>query len=326
MMIEAMHFFFVLFLERNTYYKAYERSRYVNTPFQMVSTIPLNASVAGKQAVNELQVILRTMSTAQRRWAKKIAFHENNVRKLMMVEDQCRERLKRTVLRGTYENLKHITNTDLLATAQVPPPPVEVFLFYQVLPSQVTAFSVYTMARIIAEPERMNVSPLTLIADLLSAWYIIPPSIKLSYETLASNIRAVIEEKKRSSSGAPRQKSTRGARCTENREPDGATTGPFMAKRTRKAQPSPNSCMRSSRRCIRYNAKNKACTTEAPVASRLLPPWESHAFSKFLSKGRAQMQAAVEGAKLTEKDWLSIAQMEWATKPLRQRRSYLKDK
>ncbi|KAG5479381.1 hypothetical protein LSCM1_04641 [Leishmania martiniquensis] len=147
-------------------------------------------SAAGKQAVEELEVYLRAMRTAQRRWAREIVAHETHVRRLMMVEEHCRERLKQQVLKGTREHLKYLTNTDLMAAAQlVSPPSVDVFLAYGILPEQVTGFTVYVMGCLAADPNRLNVPLPILIADLSSTWAIVPPRKKEAYNELAAIFR-----------------------------------------------------------------------------------------------------------------------------------------
>ncbi|CAM38843.1 conserved hypothetical protein [Leishmania braziliensis MHOM/BR/75/M2904] len=148
------------------------------------------SSAAGKQAMEELGVYLRAMKTAQRRWAREIVTHETNVRRLMMVEEQCRERLKQQVLKGTREHLKYLTNTDLMAAAQlVSPPSVDVFLAYGILPEQVSGFTVYVMGCLAADPNRLNVPLPILIADLSSTWAIVPPRKKEAYSELANIFR-----------------------------------------------------------------------------------------------------------------------------------------
>ncbi|KAG5479766.1 hypothetical protein LSCM4_05774 [Leishmania orientalis] len=147
-------------------------------------------SAVGKQAVEELEVYLRAMRTAQRRWAREIVAHETHVRRLMMVEEQCRERLKQQVLKGTREHLKYLTNTDLMAAAQlVSPPSVDVFLAYGILPEQLSGFTVYVMGCLAADPNRLNVPLPILIADLSSTWAIVPPRKKEAYNELAAIFR-----------------------------------------------------------------------------------------------------------------------------------------
>ncbi|AYU78524.1 hypothetical protein, conserved [Leishmania donovani] len=148
------------------------------------------SSAAGKQAVEELEVYLRVMKTAQRRWAREIVAHETHVRRLMIMEEHCRERLKQQVLKGTREHLKYLTNTDLMAASQlVSPPSVDVFLAYGILPEQVSGFTVYVMGCLVADPNRLNVPLPILIADLSSTWAIVPPRKKEAYNELAAIFR-----------------------------------------------------------------------------------------------------------------------------------------
>lgn len=147
-------------------------------------------SAAGKQAVEELEVYLRAMNTAQRRWAREIVAHESHVRRLMMVEEQCRERLKQQVLKGTRAHLKYLTNTDLMAVAQlVTPPSVDVFLAYGIPLEQVNGFTVYVMGRLAADPNRLDVPLPILLADFSSTWAIVPPRKKEAYTELAAIFR-----------------------------------------------------------------------------------------------------------------------------------------
>ncbi|CBZ26805.1 conserved hypothetical protein [Leishmania mexicana MHOM/GT/2001/U1103] len=153
--------------------------------------VTATSSAAGKQAVEELEVYLRAMKTAQRRWAREIVAHETHVRRLMIVEEHCRERLKQQVLKGTREHLKYLTNTDLMAASQlVSPPSVDVFLAYGILPEQVSGFTVYVMGCLAADPNRLDVPLPVLIADLSSTWAIVPPRKKEAYNELAAIFRA----------------------------------------------------------------------------------------------------------------------------------------
>lgn len=272
--------------------------------------------ITGRQAAEELQVYLRTMSAAQRRWAKEISAHESNVRKLMMAEDQHRDRLRRSVLRGTYESLKFLVNTDLLTTAQVAtPPPAETFLAYGIPASQVTAFSVYAMARLYAEPDRVNVPPLTLVADLQGAWAILPPPKKAAYEQLAVIFREHIarhtppEALKSTASEAKAQHSKRLRRAATKR------SGGGRAARVPAATVAVASPTKAPAACV---------APETPAAPPV-PEWERAAFDRFAKQSRAHMRVALGGGKLSAKEWLPIAQAEWETKSARQKRSYVKE-
>ncbi|KAG5505695.1 hypothetical protein JKF63_05030 [Porcisia hertigi] len=148
-------------------------------------------SALGKQAVGELDVYLRSMKAAQRRWAREIVAHETHVRRLMIAEEQFRGRLKQQVLKGTREHLKYLTNTDLMAVAQlVSPPSVDVFLAYGIPSEQVSGFTVYVMGCLAADPNRLDVPLPILIADLSSTWFIVPPRKKEAYNELAAIFRA----------------------------------------------------------------------------------------------------------------------------------------
>ena len=149
------------------------------------------SAAASKRAVEELTVYLRAMKSAQRRWAREILAHESHVRRLMLVEEQCRDKLRQQVLKGTREHLKYLTNTDLMAVSQlVSPPSLEVFLAYGIPAEQISGFSVYVMGCLAADANRLNVPLPMLLADLSSAWAILPPMKKDAFNELADIFRA----------------------------------------------------------------------------------------------------------------------------------------
>lgn len=146
---------------------------------------------AGTRAVAELTVYLRAMKAAQRRWTREISAHESHVRRLMLVEEQYRERLRQEVLKGTHANLKYLTNTDLMAVSQfVSPPSVETFLAYDIPAEQINGFGVYVMGCLGADPNRLRVPLPVLLADLSSAWAILPPSKRDAFTELGDIFRA----------------------------------------------------------------------------------------------------------------------------------------
>nr|CCC93390.1 unnamed protein product [Trypanosoma congolense IL3000] len=139
-----------------------------------------------RQAVDELEVFLRAINETQRRWAKRIAAQEAKVRRCMIVEDHCREKLRKTVLRFTHEQLKHLVSTDPLGHVDLKLPPHDVFEALHIPMDQISGFAVFVMARIHAFPSCiLDVPRLSAIADLLAAWEILPPSKKERYETYA---------------------------------------------------------------------------------------------------------------------------------------------
>ncbi|KPA78179.1 putative mitochondrial hypothetical protein [Leptomonas pyrrhocoris] len=151
----------------------------------------VNTTAEGKHAVEELTVYLRAMKAAQRRWAREVVAHESHVRRLMLVEEQCREKLKQQVLRGTREHLKYLTNTDLMAVSQlVSPPTVDAFLAHGIPAQQVSGFGVYAMGCVAADANRLDVPLPVLLADLSSAWAILPPTKKDAFNELAGIFRA----------------------------------------------------------------------------------------------------------------------------------------
>lgn len=173
----------------------------------------LPSPIANKQAVEELQVFLRTMCVTQRRWAREIAACETHVRKRMMEEDQCRERLRRVVLRGAYDHLKHLVSTDLLLSSSqdgvggtggggstssrlLSPDP---FVFYGIAPTQVTPFSVYAMSRLLANPSQVDGDALgfsyaSLIAEYQTGWSMLSPLGRQQYEQLAAQLHRTLSK------------------------------------------------------------------------------------------------------------------------------------
>ncbi|RNF17632.1 uncharacterized protein Tco025E_04864 [Trypanosoma conorhini] len=150
----------------------------------------MHSLTGGRQAVNELQVFLRAMSGAQRLWAKRIAAQEAKVRRFMIMEDSCRKKLRKSVLRSTNEQLKYLVNTDLLGSMEMKLPPRAAFNAFGIPTRQVTGFSVFAMARLHASTASLSdASPIALIADLLGAWEVLPPSKKEWYEAHAESVR-----------------------------------------------------------------------------------------------------------------------------------------
>ncbi|KPI89565.1 hypothetical protein ABL78_1333 [Leptomonas seymouri] len=149
-----------------------------------------SATAEGRRAVAELTVYLRAMKAAQRRWAREVLAHERHVRRLMLEEEQCRVKLEQQVLRGTREHLKYLVNTDLMTVSQqVSSPSVDVFLAYGVPAEQISGFSVYAMGCIAADANRLSVPLPMLLADLSSAWAILPPTKKDAFNELADIFR-----------------------------------------------------------------------------------------------------------------------------------------
>eukprot|EP00796_Vickermania_ingenoplastis_P009979 gene9979-6963_t len=137
------------------------------------------------------------MSLAQRRWTREIAACETNVRRRMMEEDQCRDRLRRTVLRGAYSRLKHVAmSTDLLSSSQEGMSQrvsAAQFQAYGITPQQVTPFSVYVMTRLLANPSKVDGSVgfsfNALIADYQTGWTVLSPQARAQYETLCKQLQ-----------------------------------------------------------------------------------------------------------------------------------------
>ncbi|KEG06292.1 hypothetical protein DQ04_14801010 [Trypanosoma grayi] len=144
----------------------------------------------GTQAVNELQVFLRAISEAQRRWAKRIAAQEAKVRRFMILEDNCRKKLRKSVLRSTNEQLKYLVSTDPLGSMEVKLPPRSAFGAFHIPMEQVNGFSVFAMARLHASPASLSgASQMAVIADLLAAWEMLPPSKKEQFEAYVESLK-----------------------------------------------------------------------------------------------------------------------------------------
>ncbi|GET88292.1 hypothetical protein, conserved [Leishmania tarentolae] len=238
------------------------------------------SSAAGKQAVEELEVYLRAMKTAQRRWAREIVAHETHVRRLMMVEEQCRERLKQQVLKGTREHLKYLTNTDLMAASQlVSPPSVDVFLAYGILPEQVSGFTVYVMGCLAADPNRLNVPLSILIADLSSRWAIVPPRKKEAYNELAAIFRLHLPSRAVDAEGKD-ARATEATIAVPNRKVGG------KLKATRRNGASVDAGVRV-RTCAPPSKPSAAATGESPV------PRVVRSASKQLQARRRKTTASV---------------------------------
>lgn len=160
------------------------------------------------QAVEELRVFLRMMCLTQRRWAREIATFESHVRKRMIEEDHCRDRLRRVVLRGAYDQLKYLGTTDLASSTEegggastrrllshrVRP---ETFLFYDIAPSQITPFSVYAMSRLQSNASRVErdlffYSSPSLIAEYQAGWAMLSPIAREHYEELAIELQSSV--------------------------------------------------------------------------------------------------------------------------------------
>ncbi|CCW71801.1 unnamed protein product [Phytomonas sp. Hart1] len=256
---------------------------------------------SGRQAVEEMEVFLRMMSRVQRRWTKIIANRENKVRKLMMIEGQCRDRLTRNVLRGTHANLKYLVNTDLISTAEVAaPPPSETFQLYGIPPSQITPFSVYAISRLWADPDRVDLPLLTLIADFQSAWAILPLSKKAVYEQLADTFR---ERSERSCCGAAAI---------------GADTQPQNAKQVHKPKRERSTAKRQCKELGDVDIVKPMDPTDAKASN-----WEESAFRRFVKLSMQQMRAALGDKCLLHKEWDQIAKAEWESKSVRQKQCYL---
>lgn len=162
------------------------------------------------QAAEELRIFHRTMCVAQRRWDRDIATFESHVRRRMIEEDHCLERLRRIVLRGVSDQLKHLGTTDLLSCAQdaggasgrrfllhrIRP---ETFLLYDIAPSQLSPFSVYAMSRLRSNPSKAErdlhfYSSPSLIAEYQAGWAMLSPAAKEHYEDLAVELRFSLEK------------------------------------------------------------------------------------------------------------------------------------
>ncbi|EAN77603.1 hypothetical protein, conserved [Trypanosoma brucei brucei TREU927] len=152
----------------------------------------VRALTGGQQAVNELEVFLRAVADTQRRWAKRIAAQEAKVRRCMMVEDHCRKRLRRSVLRFTNERLKRLVSTDPLGHVEPKLPPASAFGAFDIPPHCVNGFGVFVMAKLHEFPSCVLDAPrVGAIADLLAAWEILPPFKKERYEAYAESVRDV---------------------------------------------------------------------------------------------------------------------------------------
>ncbi|CCW63785.1 unnamed protein product [Phytomonas sp. EM1] len=255
----------------------------------------------GKKAVGEVEVFLRTMSSVERRWMKNITKCENKVRKFMMIEDQCRDRLRRNVLRGTHANLKYLVNTDLITTAQVAaPPPPETFLLYGIPSNQITAFSVYAISRLWADPDRVDLPLFTLIADFQSAWAILPPSKKAAYGQLAKIFREHEAHSLIAATGAD----------TQHQEAKQIQKG---RKKSLVNYPIPQNTVPCDSGSV--NPKN-------PTGAKLSTS-EEDAFKRFVKLSMQQMRAALGDKHFLIKEWEPIARVEWASKSVRQKQCYL---
>ncbi|KAH8619432.1 hypothetical protein ERJ75_000163300 [Trypanosoma vivax] len=157
------------------------------------------------QAVNEIEVFLRAIGETQRHWAKRIAAQEAKVRRYMMIEDHCRKKLRKSVLRVANVQLKYLVSTDPLGSMEVKLPPPGAFNAFHIPTERVSGFSVFVMARLHVFPTLLSDVPrINFIADLLTAWEILPPSRKEAYELIAKRIREFGD-------GAPRRAFGEGA-------------------------------------------------------------------------------------------------------------------
>lgn len=300
--------------------------------------------MASKQAVEELRVFLRTMSVAQRRWTREIASCESQVRRLMMEEDQCRERLRRIVLRGAYDHLKYLVSTDLLSSSQeglAQPISLEQFRAYGISPSTITPFAVYVMSRLAANPskiegvskdEKSSFSFQSLIAEYQAGWAVLSPQGKAHYENLANSLQAEgrrEDKKKKLLQPLKKREKIRLMRRLRvgKREVPNVDAHETMRRRDNKKKNS-----RSRLEEVSTEATN---TTSTPHFSG----WEKKAFDCYLQSSFTQMSQALSSPSsllllgpthsaqkkkaFPLQHWVSIANNEWNTFTEEQKKLYL---
>ncbi|EPY17066.1 hypothetical protein STCU_10836 [Strigomonas culicis] len=198
-------------------------------------------AAAEKQAVEEMGVYLRTMQAADRSWERHIKGCENHLRRLMAEERHCQEALRQAVMDGATARYQMLS-TDLLTTAEhVQTPALSTLLANGIPARQVTPFSIYALARVTAEPERVDLPPMTLMADLQAGWSILPPYKKAAFEHIAALYRDHVQ-------AAAKQRPARGrVRQATAAAPPAAAAAPPVADAWEPPSPSSRSSRTPSR-------------------------------------------------------------------------------
>ncbi|CAD2220965.1 hypothetical protein ADEAN_000848900 [Angomonas deanei] len=298
----------------------------------------------------ELQVYLKTTEAARRRWQKRIASEENQVRRLMTMEDQRREELRHTLLQSASASVRRLTRTAVIPTSGAPhAPPIGVLKAYGIDPSRVNAFSMYVLAQLCGEPDQLSIPPFTLIADLQGSWSLVPPVQKSAYEELA-----VIYKKHLLSKKGKQQLSVAQLFPEEKNENSPITEEPSKtshrrkttAKRQMKAK-SKEITKRTKKEMIDHNNNNaEEVTTALTTTPSLSSTWETIAFDNFVKRNYEQMNAALsshttvnnknkkqrgkkgkqnnnKNEKISYQHWLTMALAEWEGMTTRQKKLYL---
>lgn len=301
-------------------------------------------ALSKKQAVDELRVFLRTMCIAQRRWSREIASCESQVRKQMMEEDQCRERLRREVLRGAYDSLKYLVTTDLISSSQVPHAKItpEAFLYFDITPDQVrTPFAVYVMGRLLSNPSRVErdlfFSFPSLIAEYQAGWAMVSPAVRQEYERLAVEVPAALKELREKagldvvpSNSCVNDQALPPLAVASKTEPTRRPT-----PRGRKGKKVSPAAVADECASVKHQQDKKTNATQTAKKKRIsacfAAPWEKKAFKKFLRSSFLQMKVSLEKEvvkkrqqdDLTFSKWTHIAQAEWSVLSEEQKKLYL---
>lgn len=279
-------------------------------------------AAAEKQAVEEMNVYLRTMQAADRSWERHIKGCENTLRRLMAEERHCQEALRQAVMNGAKARFDMLS-TDLLATAEhVQTPSLDTLLANRITAAQVTPFSIYALARVTAEPERVDLPPMTLMAELQAGWSILPPYKKAAFEQIAAMYGGYV---RKYAPQAPKGKRTR------------RTTAAAVAPPPPSPPPRPSARqkVREARKAATAAPLDKASAAlpgaaAAPLASassrrRRQPEEWKAAFAKFAKESHAfaRQLHSTKGKKVSLKEWMPIAEAEWETKTHREKKKYL---
>lgn len=299
-------------------------------------------ALCARQAFEEISVYLRALSAARRRWGKDIARHEQQVRRCMQVEDQCRARLRRQMMRGTLQNLHWLAQTDLLRPAPhhpPRPPPLSLLQQYDIPAAQVTGFALFVLSCLQPNLDRVCVPPLVLLADMQSRWAVLPPCDKAVYESAAEAYRPQLAPPPTPATKSTRTQTAaaRMAKAKSRRTAMPVTKGGKQQAATRRrvvveedtaaaavrrdGAPEPKQSIEAS-----TEKEEEELQMDHDVEG---DRWEREAFRRFarlsLRQMRAALGAATAGASLQSREWVPIAQAEWATKSNQQKRSYVKE-
>lgn len=301
--------------------------------------------IAKQQAVDELRVFLRTMAGTQRRWTREISARELTVRKRMMEEDQCRERLRRVVLRGATDHLKNLrATTDLLSSSQESRShhvTAEHFKVYGIPKEQVTPFSVYSMARLRTNPAAtegdLMLFPIPLlIAEYQTGWATLSPQTKQQYVVAAQQLQAAMDPPQVIPAATAIRAATRLLQSSSltSSIPASPSSTPAISHRVgRKGKTRRNPSIRS-----RAPPEAKQQQQRQAVGSAVYPaPWEKAAFQSFLHSSFAPIKAHLgrqagprklkgTSVRLTMKKWIPVAVGEWQTLTESQKRKYINKK